>query len=556
MGATSTGQANIKTIAQMDAAMKVATAAAPAYTLGGHLNAAAGNTGNMDCQTCHAVHGQASPVAPGLPALLAINNQVYGTNPSALCEGCHFGGNAGAQVGTFITAPVADSDHPIDSRIGRAFYPTGVAIPDGTHVVADWGVSGPNNDSGASPFFTNGVTGTPVCSSCHDTHGGIPGSALLRGPSVTLAGAETWTFDYDEWCFVCHLASEIIPNNHHSVINNLNTVSGDEMDSQLGCGDCHGTDAGLGWSAHNGFWAFEVAISNTDSAFCLACHNVNNPRLFAGALRPAKTYNGGAGNYFPATHGVLRDGGTGGVAAGHEMNGRNGTNTNMDLTPDWSWASAGTSQWATAAPGNLPICESCHNILTNGIAGAANQGLKNGWQANLLLGPYEDDGAGNKGGAGEGGTHDFYGDTTVGAGPTADRFCRSCHNTGGTGFTGLGAGDFVHNPEAHTRFTGYTYAAGTNPYGRSINTLMTTPNDSTASATCPDVSTADATGAPNQASYPADNEIGCDSCHRPHNADADSLDGDRYLILEVTAPNAWGTTICAECHNTDVQCNN
>lgn len=523
------GAANIKAEGAIDAYMRTAIGAA--YALGGHLglSTGTGDTGDMDCTTCHAVHGPQQDNTSSYDDYLAYDNttpaSIPGTGPLNLCEGCHFGGAEGEQVGSNVTTPVEDSDHPIDTRVGRAFYPTGVDVP------ALWVGGGENNDRGPQSFYPSSGPLTPVCSSCHDTHGGIAGQAILRGP-ITAAG--DYTFSYGAWCFVCHTADQVIPLNHHSNLQNMN---GEDV-SQLDCGDCHGNQTGNeDWRAHNGFWGWPAGTepSLVNSAICEGCHTPDDPtNLVAPALK-GQTFNEAWPGDFVSTHGANRGTGAG---SSHQINeAPDGTNDNLDTTPDWSGHSNGTSQWGA---GGEIICESCHNILTNGVS--TDQGLTQGWKANLLLAPYEDDATGT--GAGEG-ADDYYGDTTYGAGATGVDFCRGCHDGAGQGNAG-----FVHNPAAHT-VAGYTYPATSTPYGRTTDTVLTT------TAACPENTTADMAGAPGVLSYPAADAVDCDSCHRPHNADPDSFDSsasNRYLILETTDSN-WGTTICAQCHDTTVQCN-
>jgi len=117
----------------------------------------------------------------------------------------------------------------------------------------------------------------------------------------------------------------------------------------------------------------------------------------------------------------------------------------------------------------------------------------------------------------------------------------------------------VHNPSAHT-VEGYVYPAGLTPYGRLTATVLTVPNNSV-SPLCPEVSSADQQTAPSgkgpapgACSYPAPNQLDCDSCHRPHGAHSDSGVGGKQLILEYTAAGSHGTVPCLECHDSDDQC--
>ena len=190
-----TARANVIPAASIAANLRVAIPAFPTYALGGHIEGA----NQVDCQTCHAVHGPTLGT-PGNNDLLAIDNTT-GPGGSSLCEGCHFGGLSGEQVGAVAayvqaTLPAGEfSDHPIDASVGRSFYPNGVMIP------ANWQTLGtPNSDRGAQLFYggtgaTAATAGAPVCSSCHDTHGGIMNTPLLRGPQPTAGFA---AMDYNK----------------------------------------------------------------------------------------------------------------------------------------------------------------------------------------------------------------------------------------------------------------------------------------------------------------------------------------------------------------------
>jgi predicted CXXCH cytochrome family protein len=531
-----TTQANLKaSVAGTNVA--VVFDAAPGYDLGGHL--VSGATGNLDCGACHAVHGVVNGTPTAVNDLLSIDNMT-GVSGSALCNACHEGGaNSAAAVGA-----VNVSDHPIDDAIGGAFRPGTVAIP------SLWTLAGGQVDRPAQAFYTQApVVGTPTCSSCHDTHGGIGATALMQHPQATADD----TFAYGIWCWVCHTAANVNPNNHHSNTGNLTTSNGD-INSQLICNDCHGSTSGTEWTAHNGFWSFPVVISATDSLFCEGCHTASNPRFLITSPK-GKSFTNSA-TAFPATHGTLRDGADVAAAgSSHQVDmAANGTNANLvKFVGAWA-ASGGISQWGAGT--NEPICESCHNILVNGVA--VTQGLSQGWKANLLLQPYEDDTAGSVV-ANEDGpmatSHNFYTNTTYASGATGDALCRGCHNSNVTNATHGAGVTFVHNPKAHTIVSAsYTYAASEVPYGRSTLTVLA-PDGGGVVGDCPNRTTADAAGVPTLTTYPAVNNLDCDSCHRPHNASNNSLDVNRYLILETSGAGAQGTTICADCHDTDVQCN-
>ena len=533
-----TSRANLKDVAGIDAALKTATPAL--WALGGHLADAAGDTGVFDCQTCHSVHGPAQGTA-GLPGLLAVDNTTAATGSSALCEGCHFGGAAGEQVGSVVLQsalpPGEWSDHPMDSANNLVSYPTGTVIPDSSHVPVDWGAANPNGDGGAQALNTAAADGaTPVCSSCHDTHGGLSGTPLLRGPSVNGGGSPTWTFSYDEWCFVCHVGAELMPRGHHSVINNLSEARGDSMDSQLSCGDCHGAAANLTeWKAHNGFWVFVTPASPTDSAVCEGCHIRDNPlEVIPGGLKglsapdllttPIAT---------PSSHGTVR--GTASHWLGADTDEFAGV---VPWTDAWPTSeNAGFPHFSeygspnTGGGGNVQpvsagaiICESCHNVTYNdGRARPGNYSTPEsaGWESNLLLEPYEDDGVG----AGSG----------SGANAVGSALCTGCHT--GSGNHHPLTGDIVS-------LSGLALRTGSGSYA-----------DQNAGPT---------TGgaAPGTLSYPNSNALDCDSCHRPHQADNNSTtppgfhgpgsisnSDPTYHILEVDAAgHVFTPTLCQECH--------
>jgi len=534
-----TARANIKTEAEIDPNLRVGMPAAPNYALGGHLSS--GATGVLDCQTCHAIHGPTQGAA-GLTSLLAIDNvTTAGTaDPSLLCEGCHYGGAAGEQVGTIVPQsglPAGQwSDHPIDGNSNRSFYPTGAALP------TLWtAASTPNFDLGAQPFSGTTTNTVPVCSSCHDTHGGMAGTALLRGPQPTgVWGA----FSYNDWCFACHTLTQVIPPAHHSVAGNLGTALGDAIDSQLTCGDCHGPVGTTSWTAHNGFWAWPAgaAVSPTDSVFCEKCHARLDPAdLVAPALKGQTFIEPAA---FPATHGTVR--GTASHYLGPDSGEFPGVAPKLTAWASGyfsSYGSPNTGGGGQVAPGTGEIiCTSCHNMLfndgranpTNYVPVSTPPTLKAGWRSNLLLERYEDDPPGNAKGAG--------------AGAVGSALCTGCHDPS------------VGN---HHPITSYPPLVGYPPLVPLTGLALRTGG-----LTLADQTTAPIGGgaAPGTLSYPNDNQMDCDSCHRPHRADSDSdvapgahgsgnstpFDNTRPTrhILEVDGPShRYSPDLCAECHN-------
>ena len=119
---------------------------------------------------------------------------------------------------------------------GRPFYPSQFVSPEG--VPPAW-KAGKKPYSGAAPIDTAARQG-PTCVSCHDVHGGLPGTSLLRAPNTVAEGK-------GDWCFNCHSAAALVTSSHPA-------VDGYPQVEKAPCGVCHGTvGTGRGWNAHNGF---------------------------------------------------------------------------------------------------------------------------------------------------------------------------------------------------------------------------------------------------------------------------------------------------------------
>lgn len=482
---------------ELPAAFQVPTAS-DAWRLGGHRVGWVEGGGNISCQTCHPVHGgwdYTLGVMPGAPASNLTPVENLGGSSSALCQACHQGGEAEEQVGQ-------GTDHPVNRNDGTpaVTYPMG---------------------------WPQGSAAEVTCSSCHDVHGGVAGTSLLRRGGNTTDG----------WCFSCHAVLALVPAYHHSSRENDDPAL---LTSVLSCGTCHGRSGS--WTAHNGFQGFKVQADPFRSALCEACHEPQNPlRLSAERYKAATNFtidfNGAA---YPALHGPVR--GTGSHLIDTPDDDSIG-NCQIKTTP-WE-RTGGVSKYGA---GGEIICESCHNLLVNAgvILGTdATARLTAGWKANLLLEPYED----NSPGVG-------LESPDLIPGPTLSGLCRGCHWSAREGTPA----SFVHNPPAHTQES-YSYPATMTPYGRLTATILTAPVDSRGPA-CPEVSSADQTAppsgigkeAPGAFSYPAANILDCDSCHRPHGADDDSDDDGKKRILEYTAPGEHGTIPCLECHDVNSQC--
>ena len=545
------------------------------WKLGGKLGtmAVGSSSGNMDCQTCHAVHGATAAPAEDL---LAIDNRASATDNavSGLCVGCHAQGDSGNPVG------ISGTDHPMSGYQGRSFYPTGVALP------GDWTVVGASV-TGASAFYNMSGKGNPRCSSCHDAHGGIAGTSILR-PMVATSG--DGQLSSPAWCWSCHSTARIVPNLHHSNTDTLGT-------SAINCSGCHGNTATAqqSWSAHNGFGNFAVgpdtntatptpgtgdfytttSNSGTFQNLCEKCHEPLNPTVWDNATTTViaslpnnhnrvtpltHTQSHFVSDFTSTTKVYFTDGPESG---GRTYNSyfRKGSTTSDNSTWGTVSANAGIyadnvirskyANWGAGTPTNpaagaFLVCESCHNLLYNAGTPASAADLTAGYDANLLVYQYEDDGAGAKTGTGE---------AAIG-----DGLCRGCHSTTPMAAADLSnppaAAAYVHYPAAHTVGPNYNYGALT-PYGRTTATVLT-------GGTCPDKTTADNTLAPGNFSYPNTNALNCDSCHRPHNAAVGGAfttgSWAHQVILEPgTVGNSDAekvkSTACINCHDTSTQCN-
>jgi len=526
---TATQGANLLT--NVNAAVGRVLTNASGWLLGGHL-ADGTTTGNIDCTSCHAVHGDETG---GFGAQgeykFPVNNFAGSYTTSPLCVFCHQ-----LPVKTGLT------DHPINSNAGK--YPT--TFPSN---------GGPNQGTAASPWPQGtGTNGNVVCSSCHDAHGGLPADASTNQGNTLTGRLRRQGGNTTDWCLSCHLNAS--PNNHHSHKQNLiSGTNGAAMTSVISCGDCHGTTAGA--TAHQTvgvFFATRTFVAGNgnhanNSRWCNYCHNINPTDLegsvaqsaLATGLIGTNGFDEVHGTRFPWGHGIDR-------GEGSHVLGWDGsfvkvtTTTTYPMTASWANAfnpEAGSldnradnlSRYGAAGDGDM-VCESCHNIIGNVGYNAAGNGSE-GWKANLLLEAYKDDGAGNKAGANAG---------LVGA-----RLCMTCHYTSGSQYT--------TGPGGTHQITGQTITARQDN-NKSPITLITTP------ITGANASYADASGGPNDASYPADNTLDCDSCHRPHDASDGSTvtattgnyttaftKGVDWILEESGASGAYSPTLCTNCHN-------
>lgn len=513
------------------------------YRLGGKT-LGGGTTGTMDCTTCHAVHGDEAAGTQGQGNYkLAIDNFPASYTTSALCNGCH--------VRPVVTG---GSDHPIDTNSGAyaVIYPAN---------------GGPNHGSAVSPWPA-GASADPevVCSSCHDAHGGLPADASTNQGNDQTGRLRRTMGNATNWCYSCHANAS--PANHHSHQQNLNVTQGDPMTSLLTCESCHGSGTN-GTFAHNGtggFFAtrnFGAGNHAASGVWCNYCHSMNPTDIqFPSDLAIATVITNmdggvhdtaGGVHVTPNGHGVDRGEGSHILGVGTPFTfGPQNVVVTAPKTNAWAnavnvittshpaggsidgfadnlsrFGMAAATSTATAAL----VCESCHNIIGN-VGYVVSGGTGNeGWESNLLLHAYEDDGAGNRAGAG---------------GAAVDsELCMQCHYGATQGTTG---------PPGTHQITGQTITAAADNMRASV--ILTTALTGYANATVP-------ANAPNDASYPNTNQMDCDSCHRPHDAAPGGIasastvtyspaaisKGVDFILEEATGTaGVYSPDLCVNCH--------
>ena len=460
----------------------LATAATPTtYNLGpklidGGTTWQAGN--GIGCVTCHAPHGidsddhatQAGPFSD----VLATNQSEMGghangnTDPNnTLCEACHRGGITGFASTYFPNPGATGYSHPVDDY----------------YLLADAGVAGvpagwPVGDGAENP-------GGPdiICESCHMPHplaatdaDNLQPDPLVATNTHILRGDDTGI------CDACHTGT--VPD-HHPVGAGLmdgtlfdSTRIGDG-DTDMDCADCHNGQGAHNWTAAGAVGLDEdwVPWDNARAADTAAGGPNYIPDTSTECIN-CHTANGRFSPTRPNVAGEYQDAGDashflGGIdLSGWAIGGTAATTTNFTTA---SWASTGWSRMAGAAAATaIFVCESCHELepdKNSGVGGA------------LLL-------------------HDF----SENIAEARSALCEGCHSANATA---LGA--------PHP-MSGDTISRAVSA-GRGTTTLITGGG-----------SFADL-GANGNTTYPAADQMNCDSCHQVHDAQTNS----GTYILESTA---------------------
>lgn len=455
------------------------------HTINGAAALAAGT--GMGCVTCHMVHGrdsqdhltQASPVED----LLVVNQGSAGGHGNgegmannALCELCHRGtavapGYA-AGAGIFANPGATSYTHPVDD-----YYPG--ADANVTAIPAGW------------PLGVGGVLDPAIiCESCHIPHplAAMDGDNNQTDPVVATNTHILRNADLDI-CADCHTAA--VPD-HHPIGAGLmdGTLFDDDVigdaDNDMECSDCHNGAGAHNWSSVGAVgldpdWEptdngratdTEAARFNVvASKECQDCHNADN-RMSPTRGADTGEYQGTQGD---ASH-YLGDFASGTWA-------HFGGNLGGSFVTE-PWPSTGWSRFGGTAGASLFVCESCHELEPG----------KNVTATALLLEAY-----------------------TEGAAESRNALCEGCHSQNATP-TG------APHPMTTMDITKAQAVA------RGTTTLITTGG--AWSPANVNGTFADMAGAPlGNTTYPANDEMNCDSCHQPHNADSNS----GTYILETSA---------------------
>ena len=508
------GNSPIDMVAATDLHLPYNDATTGEHNLGGHLingTDAPGAGAGITCVTCHAVHGvQVDTNPPGggtapvenllvipQPGSVTVGTEVVYNGDddprNALCEACHTTGAATIDASTGLT--YAAGGGTLEPNPGGTI---------GTHPVDDLGAAGSASVSAFPPNWPVGsaagtnVSPAPICESCHTPH---PNANVAR--ATILVGANTHILRGSEddtlgtyICIQCHDFTE--GAGHHP----SNVAMGRLSDSQIGdqdptltCGDCHESGSG----AHN--WAGAGVGLDPDwepagngrgpeasernfiatSKECEDCHFSEVDPVI-----PRSPTNNSANDGSAVTHAWRTD------SPGYQDIGE-ATHylgpTAMDYTDGTinaltgTWPDGGWSRFdGTGAETGSVTCESCHDIEAD----------KNAAGTALLLAFYRD---------GE--------QTSVSGDADPSGLCEGCHGTspGGTGTPHPMTGDTVTRTGA---LLSTTTAAGPDRYIRPLADIMT----------------ASGAASEGRTTFSGDDEMNCDSCHQPHDADTD---GGTYI---------------------------
>jgi predicted CXXCH cytochrome family protein len=250
------------------------------WDLGGHLTL--GDVGNMECYTCHAVHGDE---IKGPNDKLMVADPVREVN-DAICEGCHRGVR-GDDVKSDMVFP-----NPGGSISARTYHPVDDDISNGRGRIVD--IKEPEG----WPFGTNEDKNI-LCSTCHDVHNALPNSPILRNikggtfceechadklqghhssgntsnpKDITFATpGYAWTYESES---MWENGNPKIRLESNAEFNGYGVTYGNNVENKIYCSSCH--------RAHNAGAGVEkgaspsLIIAHTANQLCFLCHDKKN----------------------------------------------------------------------------------------------------------------------------------------------------------------------------------------------------------------------------------------------------------------------------------------
>lgn len=489
-------------VAAIDNAFKVAqnpnedgsaVTSGAAFKIGGHLNA--GGTGTVRCYTCHAVHGT-NAAAPS-DGLLVKNNTSQPT--AALCEGCHYPTNPGADT---------TSTHPVNT------------------LESAWKVD-VTGKPGGWPWGSSGGTNTIICSSCHDMHYSSPTTSNLRRNGTTINASATPYTSAITFCNACHGGStwdEAVNGKHHPIGNYGAVGSGTNYRANPSVGTT--TWSSKSWSSSSDLYPFD-----NDAITCATCHSKVTGSTYKSAHNlsswPQLTGTDNASqmcidchSFNPSTYLVTARG----VAATSLMSHYVGpiVTGGYKRTAAFGVSKVDQMKYPNIGGSDYIVCESCHTLKKDTNLGT---GAKKSFSWNDNTTPAS---------------------INVKATPISLMVEKS-----GNAVTYSNAADYL-----------CTGCHGASPGGNTTHPTMPTSSTSALSGVTTQLAAQETASDSGQATLPSSNNaVNCDSCHRAHNASGgtgalilesqNAYSGSVKPLFALASDNSYADQegLCKRCHN-------
>jgi hypothetical protein len=571
----------------------------------------AGTAGGVVCVSCHAIHGVQDDSNSAVVQVVANANLLarpqgqltesgmaaangHGNARNNLCEICHFSSatsgafNSGAFIqndGTTAYAGVnrpnpgaSPYTHPIDDAL--AFNEAVSMFPStGTW---KWPYGSGAGAGSILPGTPQVGAPKPICESCHVPH---PARAILKGRLDVSVGTKANQQDYilrddfDAICNRCHGSQDVSDHHPISLTTKRNggvmgtdatfTVPGaggdiGDGDNWLECNDCHNMTGAHNWTGpnavgldpnweptNNGRGTNDVVggVTVNQSKTCEECHYLlrNSAARTVGTPTHSsvgeweseaefqKTNVAGSeqelGTHFLGTvNTTATQTAVKGWTAGLVWNGTAEVANFNPVSTNWpnGKGTGAYSRWdgttsGTTGGGTHLVCESCHELEPD----------KNAYGSKLLVYYFQED---------------TDSSTVAGLAHAGDNqgtsyFCEGCHGANGPKNTHAMTNDTVTRTQT-ALITGSNYLA----------------------AGAPKATPATATGEVGYSTFPAADQLSCDSCHQTHDAATasttyilDAPNGNVVAIGPAAAPRGGAnhpdgdTTIdytgfCDQCH--------